>query len=118
MSSPFVTRTLRLKVRRESYRWLGAAAIEVNHVWNWANETSAKAARPYVGKPRWLSGFDLCSLSAGATEFMRYIGADTIQRVTLEYATKRKQFKKGSCAGASAAGAGVPWVGFHSRLRT
>ena len=46
-----VTRTLRLKVRRESYAWLNAAAIEVNPVWNWANEMSAKAAHPFAGRP-------------------------------------------------------------------
>ena len=38
------TRTLRLKVKRESYAWLNAAAIEVNQVWNYANATSYKAA--------------------------------------------------------------------------
>jgi hypothetical protein len=38
-------RTLRLKVRPESRSWLNAAAIEVNQVWNWANELSARAAR-------------------------------------------------------------------------
>ena len=89
-----MTRTLRLKVRPETRRWLNAAAIEVNLVWNWANETRAKAARPYGGKPRWLSSFDLNNLSAGATEFMQYIGADTIQRVNLEYAAKCIQFRK------------------------
>jgi putative transposase len=93
-SPAFVTRTLRLKVRPETRRWLNAAAIEVNQIWNWANETRTKAARPYGGKPRWLSGFDLCHLSAGATEFMQYIGADTIQRVNLEYAAKCIQFRK------------------------
>jgi len=88
------TRTLRLKVRSESYSWLNAAAIEVNQVWNWANEVSAKAARPFSGKSKWLNGFDLCSLSAGATEFMDRIGADTIQRVCTEYASKRKAAKR------------------------
>ena len=29
-----VTRTLKLKVRSEAYRWLNAAAFEVNQVWN------------------------------------------------------------------------------------
>src|SRR5688572_10824128 len=88
-SPVLVTRTLRLKVRAESYRWLEAAAIEVNQIWNWCNETSAKAARPYVGKGKWLSGFDLCKLSAGATQCFERIGADTIQRVNLEYALRR-----------------------------
>ena len=87
-------RTWRLKVRAESYRWLNRAAIEVNQVWNWANETSCKAARPFAGRGKLLSGFDLCNLSAGATEFFEHIGADTIQRICTEYAAKRVQAKK------------------------
>jgi putative transposase len=88
------TRTLKLKVRSESYAWLNAAAIEVNQVWNWANEVSAKAAQPFVGPREWLSGFDLNNLSAGATEHFVRIGADTIQRINGEYAQKRKQAKR------------------------
>jgi putative transposase len=87
-------RTLRLKVRSESHSWLNAAATEVNQVWIWANELSAKAARPFSGCPKWLSGFDLCSLSTGATKFMDRIGADTIQRVCNEYASKRTTAKR------------------------
>jgi putative transposase len=94
MSSVLVTRTLRLKVRAEAYGWLETAAIEVNQVWNWCNEVSAKAVRPYVGMGKWLSGFDLNNLSAGATQCFERIGADTIQRVNLEYALRRRQFKK------------------------
>ena len=41
-------RTLRLKVKPESYEWLNRAAVEVNQVWNWANETSEKAIRREV----------------------------------------------------------------------
>jgi putative transposase len=87
-------RTLRLKVKRESYAWLNAAAIEVNQVWNYANATSYKAARPFSGRPRSLSAFDLDKLTAGATECFERIGADTIQRVNAEFATRRKQFKR------------------------
>jgi hypothetical protein len=36
-------RTLRLKVKREGYAWLNAAAIEVNQVFNWANQMSREA---------------------------------------------------------------------------
>ena len=85
-----VPRTLRIKVKREAYRWLNAAAAEVNLVWNWANETSAKAVRPFAGKPKWLSEFDLNNLSAGASEYFERIGADTIQCVNREYAAKRR----------------------------
>jgi hypothetical protein len=41
-----VVRTLRLKVKSEAYPWLNAAAMEVNAVWNHANEVSARAGCP------------------------------------------------------------------------
>jgi hypothetical protein len=68
-------RTLRLKVKPESYSWLDAAAIEVNQVWNYCNEISNRAARPFVGRPKWLGGFDLNNLTAGATECFERIGS-------------------------------------------
>jgi hypothetical protein len=49
-------RTLRLKIKAEAYPWLNAAAVQINQVWNWANETSYKAARPFAGPGRRLSG--------------------------------------------------------------
>ena len=88
------TRTCRLKVKHEAYPWLNAAAVEVNQVFNWANATSIDAAdRNRRANARFLSGFDLCNLSAGATEFFARIGADTIQRVCTEYAAKRRAAK-------------------------
>jgi hypothetical protein len=44
--APTVVRTLRLKVKSEAYPWLNAAAVEINQVWNYCNEISARAARP------------------------------------------------------------------------
>ena len=87
-------RTLRLKVKAEGYGWLNAAALEVNQVWNYANATSYKAAYPFAGPARWLTAFDLDKLTAGATECFERIGADTIQRVNAEFATRRKQFRR------------------------
>jgi hypothetical protein len=84
------TRTLRLKVRSEVYAWLNAAAMEVNEVFNYCNETSYKAATRTDLKRKWLSGFDLCNLTAGATQYFERIGADTIQSVCTHYAQKRK----------------------------
>jgi len=86
-------RTLRLKVKAEGYAWLNAAAIEVNQVWNFANASSYKAARPFAGPPKWLTAFDLDKLTAGASKCFARIGSDTIQRVNAEYATRRQQFK-------------------------
>lgn len=88
------TKTLKFKVKPESYAWLNAAAREVNTVWNWAADTSTKAATRTDAKRTWLSGFDLCYLSAGASEYFERIGADTIQRICCEYAAKRQQSKR------------------------
>jgi len=87
-------RTLRLKVKAEGYAWLNAATIEVNQVWNFANETSHKAARPFAGFGKWLSAFDLDKLTAGAAPYFEHIGSETIQRVNAAFATARKEAKK------------------------
>ena len=81
-------------MKSEAYGWLNAAAVEVNQVWNFANATSYKAARPFAGPAKWLSAYDLDKLTAGATECFERIGSDTIQRVNAEFATRRRQFKK------------------------
>jgi hypothetical protein len=76
------TRTLRLKVRREGYAWLNGAAIEVNEVFNYCNETSYKAATRTDTKRKYMSGFDLCNLTAGATQYF--------DRICVHYAQKRR----------------------------
>jgi putative transposase len=89
-----VIRTCRLKVKTESHAWLEASAVEVNQVWNWANATSYKAAYPFSGSRRWLSGYDLDRLCVGASRCFKHIGSDTIQRVNAVFAARRQQFKK------------------------
>jgi putative transposase len=91
---PSFTRTLRLKVRTEAYAWLNAAAVEVNAVFNYCNETSLKAATRTDTKRKWLSGFDLCNLTAGATRYFDKIGAETIQSICTHYAQKRQAAKR------------------------
>jgi len=88
------TRTLRLKIYSEAYAWLNAAAIEVNEVFNYCNETSFKAAARTDLNRKLLSGFDLCNLTSGATEFFDRIGATTIQSVCTHYAQKRQAAKR------------------------
>lgn len=99
-------RTLRLKVQPDDYAWLNAAAREVNAVWNYCNERSAEqAARWRLGENRpFLSGFDLCRLTDGYTEYTSFIGADTIQRVCNEYAVKRKAAGKPRLAWRASSG--------------
>src|SRR6202034_4504542 len=110
------TRTLRLKIRREAYAWLDAAAIEVNQVFNFCNETSLKAATRTDTKRKWMSGFDLCNLTAGASQYFDKIGANTIQSVCTHYAQKRRaagrlklRWRKSSGRGRS-----LGWVPFKA----
>lgn len=109
-------KTIRLKVKPEAYGWLAQAAVEVNQVWNWANQTSERAIRRYAGAPVFLSGFDLCALAAGGSAYMPHIQADTVQRVCMEYAKKRIQNKvtrlrwRASCGSKRSLG----WVPFKA----
>ncbi len=109
-------RTLRLKVKREGCAWLNMAAMEVNQVWNYANATSYKAARPFAGMGKWLSAFDLDKLTAGATECFEHIGSETIQRVNAEFATRRRQFTRAKLRWRVSKGAkrSLGWVPFKA----
>lgn len=112
-----VTRTLRLKVKAESYGWLNKAAVEVNQVFNWANATSLDAAdRNRRPRAKFLTGFDLCNLSAGATEHFERIGADSIQRICCEYAAKRRAAKRVKLRWRVSSGArrSLGWVPFKA----
>jgi putative transposase len=111
-----VVTTLRLKVKAEGHAWLNAAAVEVNQVWNWANTTCHRAAYPFVGSRKWLSGYDLDSLCVGASEQFKHIGSDTIQRVNAELATRRRQFRKSKLRWRISYGAkrSLGWVPFKA----
>ena len=89
------TKTLRLRIKDKHAKVLCQVAREVNQVWNHINATSAKAARPFHGKPRFLSGYDLQKFTAGFSKCDGVsVGSGTVQLVCVEYATRRKQFKK------------------------
>lgn len=111
------TKTLRLKVRPEAWPWLEQAAREVNQVWNWANETSAKAARPYYGPRRILSAYDMEKLAAGATEVFPRIGSCTIGAICAEHANKRRQFRMSRLAWRKSGGSrrSLGWVPFKGQ---
>ena len=59
------TKTLQLRLKDKHARVLRQMAREVNQVWNHINAISAKAARPFHGKSRFLSGYDLQKYTAG-----------------------------------------------------
>lgn len=116
VADDFYIKTLRLKVKPNACAWLNAAAREVNTVFNWCNETSMLAASRTDAKRKWLSGFDLCNLSAGATEYFEHIGADTIQRICIDFAQKRTIAKKFRLKWRKSGGArrSLGWVPFKA----
>ena len=88
-------KTLKLRVKDKHAKLLGQMAREVNQVWNHINEVSYKAARPFKGKPKFLSGYDLNKFTAGFSKCEGVaIGSGTVSAVGLEYTTRRNQFKK------------------------
>ncbi|MBX9935285.1 MAG: transposase, partial [Burkholderiaceae bacterium] len=83
------------RIKDKHAKVLCQLAREVNQVWNHVNEVSAKAARPYDGQPTYLSGYDLQKLTAGYSKCEGVsVGSGTVQLVCVDYATRRKQFKK------------------------
>ena len=89
------TKTLKLRLKDKHAKVLRRMAREVNQVWNHINALSAKAARPFQGQPKFLSGYDLQKYTAGYSKCDDVsVGSATVQLVCVEYATRRKQFKK------------------------
>src|SRR5690606_4723549 len=80
-------RTLKLRVKRDAYPWLNAAAVEVNRMWNWCAEYSRSRMRNGLAAP---SGYDLSYAMAGFTVGFKYLTADTLNEIGAQYATKRR----------------------------
>lgn len=116
MNTGRYTRTLRLRVKRDAYVWLNKAAKEVNFVWNWANETSYNARRRTDKASKWMSGFDLNNLSAGASKYFECIQSSTIQRINCDYASNRRAAKKIKLNWRKSDGASrsLGWIPFKS----
>lgn len=108
-------KTLQVKLRPGSEAWLNAAAREVNFVWNYANELCHKAARPYYGPGKWLTGFDVANLCTGAFREFDYIRGETICRVVIEHGNKRQAARRTRLAWRKSDGArrSLGWVPFR-----
>ena len=87
-----LVKTLKIRVKDKHASVLRRMARDVNQVFNFANETSSRAIRE---RGKWLSGYDLQKLTAGYSKCDGVsVGSGTVQLVCVEYATRRKQFKK------------------------
>lgn len=118
-------KTLKLRIKDKHANVLRQMAREVNQVWNHINAVSAKAARPFHGKPRYFTGYDLQKLTSGFSKCDGVsVGSGTVQLVCVEYAARRKQFKKSrlnwrvSSPKSSKYSLGwIPFKGGHSKYK-
>ncbi|WP_429500775.1 RNA-guided endonuclease InsQ/TnpB family protein (plasmid) [Robbsia andropogonis] len=89
-------KTLKLRIKDKHAKAMLAMARDVNTVWNFCNETQFRSLKRYCNRPKvWLSGFDLCALTAGFSKCEGIqVGSGTVQQVCKEYATRLKQFRR------------------------
>lgn len=83
--------TLRCRVKEKHAGFFRSKACEVNFVWNFCNETSQKILER---EGRFCSSVDLDKLTAGATKEGLSLHSQTVQAVSAEYVTRRRQFKR------------------------
>jgi putative transposase len=104
-------RTLRVRIKDKHAKVLDAMACECNMVWNFVNELSYKHLQR-TGK--FFSAYDIARYTAGASKEGLKVHSQTVQGVTEEYVTRRKQFKKAKLRWRVSRGArkSLGWVPF------
>ena len=83
-------KTLKLRIKDKHCKRLDQLASEVNFVWNYVNDLSFKYLKR---KGEFLSAYDVAQYTKGASKECN-LHSQTIQAVTEELVTRRKQFKK------------------------
>jgi putative transposase len=84
-------KTLKLRIKDKHAKVLIQLASEVNFVWNYVNDLSYKHLKR-TGK--FFSAFDIAAYTKGASKSGLSLHSQTIQAITEELITRRKQFKK------------------------
>lgn len=103
-------RTFRFRLKNNNQLHLKKMAGGVNFVWNYCNDTSIQYLDKYN---KWLSGFDLGYLTAGCSKDLP-INSQTVQAIGVEYATRRKQFKKRKLSWRSKSRS-LGWIPFNGQ---
>lgn len=115
MPSSSTIRTLRLRVKDKHAGFLRAQAREVNFVWNYCNELSVRILER---EGRFCSNADLDKLTKGATkgEEALSLHSQTVQAISAELVTRRRQFKKKRLAWRKSGGArrSLGWIPFKA----
>ena len=83
-------KTLKLRIKDKHCKVLNQLASEVNFVWNYVNDLCFKHLQR---KQQFFSAYDLAKYTKGTSKECN-LHSQTIQAVTEELVTRRKQFKK------------------------
>jgi IS605 OrfB family transposase len=94
--------TYRYRIKDKHARRLAAQARAVNLVWNYCNETQRKAMNDHR---KWLTGYDLWKLVAGATKEGLDLHSHSAMRICIQYDKSRRPQKK-------------PWLRWRSSKRS
>lgn len=86
-----VTKVLRLRIKDKHAAHLLAQSREVNQVWNYSQDLALQVLRR---ENRFMSAFDMAAYTKGAAQEGLTLHSQTVQAVSEEYCTRRKQFKK------------------------
>jgi IS605 OrfB family transposase len=84
------TKTLKVRIKDRHRSVLQQMAWSVNQVWNYVNELSQRSIRE---RGVFLSAYDIDPYTKGAGKELG-LHSQTLQEVSREYVTRRKQFKK------------------------
>ncbi|MEM1009922.1 MAG: transposase, partial [Myxococcota bacterium] len=106
-------------IRTFSYRIKDSVAMKhlcrtagcVNFVWNYINATSHRAISE---RHQWLSAPDLDKLLTGTSKLIPELHSQTIQAITKEYVTSRKQHRKAKLRWRSAKRKTLGWIPFKA----
>jgi putative transposase len=83
-------KTLKLRIKDKHFKMLDQLASEVNFVWNYVNDLSFKHLKR---KGEFFSAYDIAKYTKGTSKECN-LHSQTIQAITEELVTRRKQFKK------------------------
>ena len=105
-------KTLQVRVRDKHAKTLLVQARQVNFVWNYVNELSLRNIREHG---RFLSDYDIQKYTNGSAKDLG-LHSQTVQEISKEYVTRRKQFKKNKLRWRKSCGAkrSLGWIPIKS----
>lgn len=86
-----VTKVLRLRIKDKHASFLLAQSREVNMVWNYSQDLALQHLRR---TGQFMSAYDMAAYTKGAAKEGLSLHSQTVQAVSEEYCTRRRQFKK------------------------